>query len=200
MPSAIEFFFDFSSPYGYLASTQIEALGERHGRQVIWKPFLVGTAMKITGREPLAATPLIGDYMQHDVPRFARLLGVPFNLPDPFPVASVAAARAYYWIAQHDHSRAKAFAQAVYRAYFVANQDITGAQQLTQIAIQTGNDGAGLADAIQSPAIKQVFRQENDAAVARGVFGSPFIIVDGEPFWGVDRLSQVDRWLVAGGW
>ena len=74
MSDPIEFYFDFSSPYGYLASTQIDDLGAKHGRRVDWLPFLVGVAMKTTGRQPLAHTPRINDDAYHDSPRVARRL------------------------------------------------------------------------------------------------------------------------------
>ena len=78
-PAPIDFYFEFASPYGYLASTQIDAIGARHGREVAWHPIMLGAAFKETGARPLMQTPLKGPYLRHDVPRFARLLGVPFT-------------------------------------------------------------------------------------------------------------------------
>jgi 2-hydroxychromene-2-carboxylate isomerase len=89
MPQPIEFFFDFSSPYGYLASRKIDELGTRFGRQVVWKPILLGAVFKLTGGGPLVSIPMKGDYANHDFARFARLLGVPFKLTDPFPFSSI---------------------------------------------------------------------------------------------------------------
>lgn len=200
MSKPIEFYFDFSSPYGYLASTQIEALAEKHGRSVEWLPFLVGAAMKNTGRQPLAHTPMINDYAFHDIPRFARLLKVPVEIPHPFPLATVTACRAFYWLRDNDPDKAVPFAKAVYRAYFVEQVDISKVESLAKLADGVGADVAALLAGIKSQPVKDRFREYNDAAIAKGVFGSPTVIVDGEQFWGVDRLDQVDRWLETGGW
>jgi len=198
--SPIEFYFDFSSPYGYLASTQIEALAARHNRAVDWLPFLVGVAMKTTGRQPIAHTPMINDYAYRDVPRLARLLDVPVKIPSPFPLATVTACRAYYWLHDTLPDKAVPFAKAVYYAYFVDQVDISKVESLTKLAQDIGINTEKLFAEIKSDTVKERFREYNDAAIAKGVFGSPFIIVDGEPFWGVDRLGQVERWLETGGW
>jgi len=196
----IEFYFDFSSPYGYFASTQIDDLAARHGREADWRPFLVGTAMKATGHRAMIHTPMFDDYVRIDVPRFARLLGVPFRLPDSFPVVPSAASRAFYWLKERDASLAGRFARATYHAFFGEGRDISKTDELRRVADGCGVNGAELAEIIRDPETKELFRERNDAALAGGVFGSPFFIIDGEPFWGADRLDQVDRWLASGGW
>ena len=106
MADAIDFYFDFSSPYGYLASTQIDTLAVKHGRVVNWRPFLLGVAFKTTGQRPLPEQPLRGPYSLRDFDRSARLLGVPFRLPEPFPFPSLAACRAFYWLEDSDEAKA----------------------------------------------------------------------------------------------
>lgn len=196
----IDFYFDFSSPYGYLASTQVDAVAARRGCSVVWRPFLVGTAMKLTGRQPLAHTPIIADYMLHDVQRYARLLGIPLRVPDRFPVGAVAASRAYYWIRERDPERAVAFAKAVYRAYFVDNVDITDAKEVAIAAAAPGTGCEELLAALDEDEAKLLLRRENDKALAKGVFGSPFFAIGDESFWGIDRLTQAERWLQTEGW
>ncbi len=198
--NVIEFFFDFSSPYGYFASTRIEGLAARHGQRVEWRPYLVGTAMKATGHQPLYHTPMLHDYVVVDVPRFARLLDVPFTLPAAFPLVASAASRAFYWTEQEQPSLAKKFAAAVYQAFFAEGHDISREQTLAEIAENCGIDAQSMLTAVRRPDIKELFRQKNDDALAKGVFGSPFFLVNGEPFWGADRLDQVDKWLSTGGW
>ncbi len=200
MTAPIEFYFDFASPYGYLASTQIDALGNRFEREVLWRPFLVGASFKLTGRKPLIEVPLIRDYMRHDIERFARLLNVPFVIPDRFPIAAIAASRAYYWLEERDAAHAKTLAQQVYRDYFADNRDIASKRYPADLALALGLPPDQLLDAVQSQAVKDRFRTENDRALSLGVFGSPFIVVDGEAFWGADRLPQVEQWLAHGGW
>ena len=184
----IDFYFDFSSPFGYLASHKIEALAAKHGREVKWRPMLLGAAFKATGMAPLTQIPLKGDYSKRDFYRSARFHGLSYRHPDPFPVSTVAACRAFYSL---DH-KPIAFAKAVLAAYFQDNVNIGEADNVLRIA-----DSVGVSVDMTSPAIKEKARAEVDAALARGVFGSPFVIVDGEPFWGLDRFDQIDRWLQA---
>lgn len=200
MPASIDFFFDFSSPYGYFASTRIDAIAARHGREVTWRPFLLGAAFKTTGQSPLVQQPLRGPYHAHDFPRTARRLGVPFVMPESFPFASLAAARAYYWLLDTDPGKAKALARAVYHAAFGEGRNVTPAETVAVIAEPLGIGRSELLAAVNDPAIKERLKLETDTAIARGVFGSPFVFVDGEPFWGSDRLDQVEEWLATGGW
>jgi 2-hydroxychromene-2-carboxylate isomerase len=199
MPQPIEFFFDFSSPYGYLASHLIDDLGARHGRAVIWKPILLGAVFKITGQTPLPQIPLKGDYGARDFARTARLYGLAFRLPEPFPFSSIAAARAFYWLEPAAPAAARDLARKIYDFAFSGN-DITAPATIAALAGEIGLDGAALLAGIETPEVKNRTRAENDAAIARGVFGSPYVIVDGEPFWGADRLPQVEKWLETGGW
>jgi 2-hydroxychromene-2-carboxylate isomerase len=89
---------------------------------------------------------------------------------------------------------------ALYRAFFVSDIDISSPEQTVAIAATCGVDAEAARAAINDPSIKEALKVENDRAIARGVFGSPFIFIDGEPFWGMDRFDQVERWLATGGW
>lgn len=200
MPAPIEFYFDFSSPFGYLASEKIDALAARHDRDVLWRPFLLGATFKTTGLGPLVSVPMKGDYSRRDFIRSARLLGLPFRLPDNFPVGTVSAARAFYWLDNQDPARAKELAKALYRAYFTANIDISSAENVVAVAAKNGLDAAAVRAGINDGPVKDRTKIEVEKALAKGVFGSPFTIIDGEPFWGSDRLDQIDRWLATGGW
>jgi 2-hydroxychromene-2-carboxylate isomerase len=196
----IDFYFEFASPYGYLASTRIDAIAARHGREVAWHPIMLGAAFKVTGAQPLVHMPLKGDYMMRDLPRFARLLGVPFTTPPVMPANSLAASRACIWLAHDDPGNAKALAQAVFHAHWGEGRDIGRPDDIADIAAPLGIGRTALLAAVADPAIKERLKQATQAAIERGVFGSPFVLVDGEPFWGADRLDQVERWLAAGGW
>lgn len=199
MSEPLVFHFDFSSPYGYLASTKIDALGARHGREVIWKPFLIGATLKVTGLPVLMEVPLKGDYSRHDFARSARFHGVPYHHPEPFPISTQAPARAFYWVAERDAVRAKQLAVALLKAYFVDGINISNPADTVAVAQGLGHDGAALEAALNDPAVKALLKNEVDAAMAKGVFGSPFVFVDGEPFWGIDRFDQIERWLATGG-
>jgi 2-hydroxychromene-2-carboxylate isomerase len=201
MSASIDFYFDFSSPYGYLASEKIEALAARHGRSVDWHPIMLGVIFKQTGAAPLTMIPLKGDYSRRDMARSARLHGVAtFRMPSKFPIPSQAPARIVLWQKQRDAVLAVKVVHALYRAFFVDDVDISAPDIAVAVAEKCGIDPAAARAAIDDPDVKDALKQENEQAIARGVFGSPFIIVDGEPFWGMDRLDQVERWLATGGW
>jgi len=200
MANPIDFYFDFSSPYGYFASSRIDALAAKYDRGVIWRPILLGVVFKITGQQPLPTIPLKGSYAQHDLVRSARLFGVPYKPPSKFPVSGTAPSRAFYWVGDKDPALAKKLAQALYHAYFAEDRDISNPEVTANVATRLGIDRDQLLQALNDPAVKERLKTEVDAAIERGVFGSPFIVVDKEPFWGSDRLDQVEKWLATGGW
>lgn len=200
MSQAIDFYFDFSSPYGYFAATKIDALAAKYGRATIWRPILLGAIFKVTGQQPLTTIPMKGSYAQHDLTRSSRWFGVPFKMPGKFPIATTAACRAFYWLNDRDPAAARTLAQALYRAYFAEDRDISNPEVTVNVAAKLGHDKEAVTQAINDAAVKERLKSEVDAAIERGVFGSPYIIVDGEPFWGSDRLDQIERWLADGKW
>jgi len=200
MALPVDFYFDFSSPYGYFAATRIDDIAARHGRNTAWHPVLLGAIFKLSGQRPLTTIPMKGSYSQHDFARSARWFGVPFKLPGRFPIPSVAPCRAYYWLHDRDPVAAKALARALYRAYFIEGRDISAPEVTANVAARLGHDRIAVMQAINNDAVKERLKAEVDAAVERGVFGSPYIVIDGEPFWGSDRLDQIEQWLAKGGW
>jgi 2-hydroxychromene-2-carboxylate isomerase len=196
----IDFYFDFSSPYGYFAAEKIDGIAARHGRIVTWRPILLGAIFKVTGQQPLPAIPLKGGYIRQDLERSARLLELPFRVPSRFPIATTAACRAFYSVTDGDPDLGKRLALALYAAYFVQDRDISSPDVTVDVATQVGIPREEMQRALNEPALKDRLRTEVDDALSRGVFGSPYFIVDDEPFWGSDRLDQVDRWLATGGW
>lgn len=198
-PAPLEFYFDFSSPYSYLASEKIDALAASFGRQVKWRPILLGVIFKTTGAAPLTTVPLKGDYTRRDFVRSARFMGLPALMPDKFPLATQGAARAYYWLHESDCSKARQFAHAVFRALFVDNRDVSSPEVVLDLAARLGIDTAACAAAMGDDKYKQRLKDEVDAALKKGVFGAPYIVCDGEAFMGADRLPQLERWLATGG-
>jgi 2-hydroxychromene-2-carboxylate isomerase len=199
MPTPIQIHFDFSSPYGYLGSEKIEALAARHGRTVDWHPMLLGIVFKTTGSQPLTSVPIKGDYAKRDMERSARFHGVALRLPSKFPIATQAPARIVLWQREHDQASVGNLVKALYRAYFVLDRDIGDPDIAAEVAAESGLDRQAARGAVDDAAVKDALRREVDAAMAKGVFGSPFVFVDGEPFWGIDHFDQVDRWLAHGG-
>lgn len=195
----LDFYFDFSSPYGYFAAEKIDELAARYGRSVLWHPFLLGATFKVTGLGPLPSIPLKGAYSLHDIQRSARYFGLPYRQPSSFPLPTQHAARAFLWINDRDPALARQFGLAIYRAYFVDDQNISDLAVVLDVATGLRLDRDELSAVLGSAEIKTRLIAESELALARGVFGSPFIFVDGEAFWGADRLSQVEKWLAEGG-
>jgi 2-hydroxychromene-2-carboxylate isomerase len=200
MSGPIDFYFDFSSPYAYFGAHKIDEMGESFGREVVWRPMMLGAAMKQTGTQPLVAIPVKGDYCLKDWARLARFQELPWNMPTKFPIAALAPTRAFYWISDQNSGRAKQFAWACLSAFFGEGRDISDPETVIDIASTVGVDAEALRAALSDDAVKQRVKDETAAAIENGVFGSPFFIVDGEAFWGADRLWMLKRWLRSGGW
>ena len=196
----IEFYFDFSSPYGYLGAQRIDAIGAEFGRVVLWRPVLLGVIFKITGQSPLVSQTLRGPYAARDMARSARKLGVPFALPEGFPFSSVYACRIFYLLDGRSPEEAKKYARAVYHSAFAENRIVAEPEDAIALAATLGHDPSTIRAGMQESAVKERLREETQQAMHKGVFGSPFVIVDGEPFWGNDRLGEVREWLQTGGW
>ena len=198
--SPIDFYFDFSSPYGYLAAEMIEELGQRCGRQVNWHPILLGVVFKATGGQPLTMAPMKGPYSERDMRRSAAFYGVPFAMPTVFPIATQNPARAALWMQQKHPAHGKKFALELYRAFFRGNRDISQTEVIGDIAAGLGYSAVEVIAATQDEAIKAALKANVEAAMAKGVFGAPFYIVDGEQFWGADRMPMMEQWLTKGAW
>lgn len=202
----IEFYFDFSSPNAYLAAEVIDELAQSRGRQALWRPFLLGAAFPKTGAKPPKMSEEAADrYLIHDVERSARLLRLSFTWPDSYPFSSLMAARLYYWLeAQQDEPLARDCAKALFRRAFVDGGDIGSAQKVVEVVYPLlaakGYSAEAVAAGLVDESIKERLRRIGDDAASKGVFGVPFFIVDGEPFYGADRLGQIQHWLDCGGW
>ena len=200
MAGAIDFYFDFSSPYGYLAAEMIEALGQRVNRAVNWHPILLGVVFKSTGGQPLTMAPMKGPYSENDFRRSAAFYGVPYRAPSVFPIATQNPARAVLWMQEKHPAHAKKFTLELYRAFFRGDRDISKLEVIGDIASGLGYSAEEVVAATQSDDIKSKLKTNVEAAMAKGIFGSPFFIVDGESFWGADRLPMLEAWVTKGAW
>jgi 2-hydroxychromene-2-carboxylate isomerase len=201
MPKPITFYFDFISPYAYLGSVGIERIAAKHGREVDWRPMLLGISMfKVMGLKAVPDTPLKGAYAAHDWPRLARYLGIVHASEAKTQFAPLPAARAFTWLKDRDPVLAKQLAEAIFRAHWGEGRDMGSAEAVADEARRLGIAREEVLAAMADAAVKARLRQHVESSLAKGVFGAPTFIVDGEMFWGADRLDQVDRWLEMGGW
>ena len=196
MKPAIDFYFDFSSPYSYIASEWVEAVAARHGRAVEWHAILLGVTFQAAELKSPVSHPIKREYSIRDFGRSARFAGLPYVMPDKFPISTQNAARIFWWL--HDTQspqRAVVWAHTGLRAYFTRGLDLSDVATLGAVAAEDGLDPAAAQAAYTDLLWKERLKRENEAAIATGVFGAPFFIVDGEPFWGNDRRGQIEQWL-----
>src|SRR2546421_13032343 len=156
----VDFYFEFSSPYGYIATELADDFEKRIGRPLRWRPMLLGPVFKLTGQAPLVEIPMKGEYSKRDFTRSARLHKGPYAHPRKFPIGTVAAMRAFYWVADRDPGAARTLAKALYKAYFVDGIDIGDARAVIDVAKGAGVDGAELAPALEDPPLKERAKKE----------------------------------------
>jgi 2-hydroxychromene-2-carboxylate isomerase len=198
-PPVVDFWFDYSSPFAYLAATQITALAERAGAAATlrWRPMLLGALFRDIGTVdvPLFAMPdAKRAYVSREIGRWAKWWGVDFRFPSRFPMRTVAPLR----LTLLAGAQAPALAARVFRAYWVEDRDISDDAVLRELCADAGVDPA-LVARMQEPAVKQALIDATAEARAAGVLGAPTCLVHapGGPhlFWGQDRLELVDAAL-----
>tara|TARA_B110000305_G_scaffold236599_1_gene298271 strand:- start:2990 stop:3442 length:453 start_codon:yes stop_codon:yes gene_type:complete len=148
---------------------------------------------------PLPMVPLKGEYSKRDMERTSRLWGIPYQEPVKFPISSQAPCRLIYWLQTAAPERQEEAILKLYEAYFVQGLDISSPEVAAQVISSIKGSEEELIAATQDPEMKSRLKDECDLAIQKGVFGSPYVIVDDEPFWGADRLEQVREWLRTGG-
>lgn len=196
----IDFYFDFASPYGYFMSEKIDALARQHGRIVTWRPILLFAALRSLGLPAPFEHPVKLEYITADFARSAKFLNVDYSLPPAFPALTQHAARAFYLLNGKAPEAAVPFAQAVLRGYFRDGRDISNIDVVAQmVGDQTASLGsvADIRDQLKTDQVKAMLQGAINEAVGNKVFGSPFVVIDGEPFFGVDRLPQIAQKLAA---
>jgi len=192
-PHTLEVYFDFSSPWAYLGSTQVEALAARTGATVLWRPLLLGGLFKALGQSDvplLAMSAAKQAWMSKELGRYATRYGVPYRFPTRFPIRSVELLR--IWLAlpevRRDDFRRRAMA-----AIWADDADIADESVLSALI---GDDHAEIRAAAASDAVKAQLRTGTEAAQHAGVFGAPTFVVDGRAlYWGQDRLQLVEEAL-----
>ena len=199
MKLPIDFWFDFSSPYSYIANEWIDAVAARHARTVRRHAILLGATFQAAELKSPVAYPLKREYALRDFARSARFEGLPYKLPPVFPIPTQNAARVFWWLADSQGAAAAAgWATAGLRAVFTRGMPLHEMAALRDLAAEHGLDPVAVEAVCNDPACKARLKREVDAAIASGIFGAPYFMVDGEPFWGNDRRPQIERWLARG--
>jgi 2-hydroxychromene-2-carboxylate isomerase len=199
MSPKIVFWYEFASPYSYLSAMRIDDEAARAGVTVEWKPFLLGPIFKSQGWEtsPFNLYPAKGRYMVRDIGRIAAARGLPFKMPAVFPGNGLKAAR--LGIAARSQGLLPAFSRAVFSAAFGKGLDIFDDAVLTDCLLAAGLDPDVTRSLAKDGAVKFELRAYTEQAQAIGIFGAPsFTTVDGELFWGDDRLDYALQWVRKG--
>jgi 2-hydroxychromene-2-carboxylate isomerase len=193
MGHTLEIYWDFSSPFAYLGSTQAEAVAKRHGATLVWRPMLLGGLFRSIGQVdvPLSTwSDAKKKYTFEDMHRWADFWGVPFKFPSNFPMNSLKAMRAYLALPEE---RRKDYREKTFRAYWAEDRNISDDAVLRELV---GPGADEVLAGTQDPAVKKELLDATEHAVKAGVFGAPTWVVDGkELFWGQDRLQLVEREL-----
>lgn len=201
MAKRLEFFFDCSSPWTYLAFVRVREVLARTGAEVVWKPILVGGVFNAVNQEVYERRarpePRKTAYYFKDLQDWARHAGVTIGQPPVFPVNSVKAMRGA--LVALDEERLVPYARAVFEAYWGKLEDISQPAVLTRIAAEAGLDPSAFLARIDETQVKDRLRANTDELIARGGFGSPTMFVDGtDMYFGNDRLPLVEAALMRG--
>lgn len=194
----IDFYYDLTSPYSYIAAELIEVIAQDSRRVVNYKPTLLGFIFKITGNVPPMMNPTKGKYATNDFSRSARFYGLPLNWPKQFPINATAGTRALLKLKDDMPEKAGELTRALFRAYFVEGKDITKSSVVGEVAHSIGLNQEVMAAANDEPEYKEKAKQSVNEAIAAGMFGAPYFVVDGEAYWGQDRMDQLRRWVLEG--
>jgi 2-hydroxychromene-2-carboxylate isomerase len=196
MPAEIDFFFDFSSSYSYVALPGVLQLADRADVTVNWKPFLLGVIFKARNHAPPVGDNAKSAYFGRDLQRRAEAAGLPpFVTPSPFPFNGITAMRAFWHLHGGDPGKAVEWARAVFHASFAEGRDCSSPETLADIAMNLGLDAKQLLEATADDAVKAKLKEITGEAMDRGVFGAPTFFVGDEMFWGGDRLADIERHL-----
>lgn len=187
----VDCYFDYSSPFAYLGTTQVERVARENGGQVRWKPMFLGGVFKAIGTPlvPMQAMPAVkSQYLARELVRWADFWDVPFQFTTHFPVNTIPALR--LTLAAPEEHRGELIHRLMKATWTPENRNLKDPEVLASCLEDVGLD-RGLLDKTQDPAIKAALREATDDAVAVGVCGAPCFVVDGELYWGQDRLEFV---------
>lgn len=194
MTKAVEFLFDFGSPTSYLAYKQLPKIASRHGARIIWTPMLLGAVFKATGNSSPVMVPAKARYMNADLARFAKRYGVTLNFNTHFPVNTLPLMRGA--VAYQQTNQFDLYVDAVFDAMWMRPRNLNDQAEIAHVMRDIGIDPGDFVARIERADVKEKLKANTEGAVARGVFGAPTFFVNGEMFFGQDRLDFVEEMLL----
>ena len=190
MKKQVEFYFDFGSPYSYLAYKALPGIAAAHGAQIVWRPMLLGGVFKATGNRSPAEIPAKANWTRRDMQRWAERYGAAFNHNPYFPINTLILMRGAAGMQLRGLDFHK-YVQAVFHAMWVEPRNLGEPQELAAVLRRAGFDADAFQSLVNDPAVKEQLKKNTEEAVAREVFGAPTFFVGEEMFWGQDRLEFV---------
>jgi 2-hydroxychromene-2-carboxylate isomerase len=195
----VRFFFDYTSPYSYLAATRLDSLGARTGARFEWIPVYLSGVMKAANNQPPGTVPARGLYLYKDLLRWSSLYGLSFRMSPHFPLDTLRALRVTLAVKAEHPAVFMPFLRACFRAAWETGDDLADMAVLERLLAEAGGPAALVREAAGAPAWKQALRATTDEAVAAGVFGVPALVLgNDELYFGNDRLVMLEERLKRG--
>ncbi len=194
MTKSVEFLFDFGSPTSYLAYKQLPKIASRHGARIVWTPILLGAVFKATGNTSPAMVPAKARYMNADMARFAKRYNVVLNFNTHFPVNTLTLMRGA--VAYQATNQFDIYVNAMFDAMWAHPRNLNDPGEVGQVLHDIGIRTADFMSRIEHVDVKEKLKANTEGAIARGVFGAPTFFVNGEMFFGQDRLDFVEEALL----
>jgi 2-hydroxychromene-2-carboxylate isomerase len=186
MEKRVEFFYDYVSPYSYLANSQVEKIA---GDRLVYRPMFLAGVMQVTGNRQPGALEVRGTYLSKDIDRWAKYYGIEYKHNPKFPLNTLQALRLAI-VAQHDRVFDRIHA-ALFEASFIGQLDLGDAAVLATIVGSTGLDEESMLARTSEQSVKDELKSNTDEAIARGAFGAPTFFVGDEMFFGNDRFEFI---------
>ncbi|XXK45900.1 2-hydroxychromene-2-carboxylate isomerase [Porticoccaceae bacterium nBUS_17] len=194
MTKSVEFYFDVGSPTAYLAHKRLKQLKLEYECSIIYHPVLLGGLFKASGNSSPVTVPAKGRYMMmEDLPRFAKLYSVPLNTNPHFPINTLNLMRGA--VSSLDEEYFDTYIDTIFKAIWVESRNMGDIDTVIEVLSDAGLDAKSILEATQNPEVKQQLISNTEQAVERGLFGAPTMFVDGEMFFGQDRLQFVEAAL-----
>jgi 2-hydroxychromene-2-carboxylate isomerase len=194
MTKSVDFYFDVGSPTAYLAHNRLKQLKLEYGCSVIYHPVLLGGLFKASGNSSPVTVPAKGRYMMmEDLPRFARLYNVPLNTNPHFPINTLNLMRGA--VSALNEAYFDTYIDTIFNAIWVESRNMGDIDTVIEVLSDAGLDAKAILEATQKPEVKQELISNTEQAVEIGLFGAPTMFVDGEMFFGQDRLQFVEAAL-----
>lgn len=197
MTKQVEFLFDVGSPYSYLAYKQLPKIAKAKGAEIIWTPVLLGGIFQATGNHSPIEVPAKGRYSLIDLKRWANEYGVSMAMNPNFPINTLTLMRGAVAMQLKGKQKFDRYLDAVFEAMFGKPRNMNLPTEVGAVLQEAGFDAGEFMALVSDPAVKERLKSHTEDAVRRGVFGAPTFFVDGEMFWGQDRLLFVERALAS---